>query len=95
MSSTMKKARNGLLILGTAASCIALASCGGNNGSTASTPPVTPPPPAMKELDTAAVLAIVQTMTSDTTVPFQVDNAAVAVTPVGDETGTPISVNAM
>ena len=91
----MKKARNGLLILGTAASCIALASCGGNNGSTASTPPVTPPPPAMKELDTAAVLAIVQTMTSDTTVPFQVDNAAVAVTPVGDETGTPISVNAM
>ena len=91
----MNKARNGLLILGTAASCIALASCGGNSGSTASTPPITPPPPATRDLDTAGVLAIVQTMTSETAAPFQVDNAAVVVTPVGDETGTPISVNVM
>jgi hypothetical protein len=91
----MKKARSALLILSTAASCVALASCGGNDGSTAHTPPVTTPPPATKDLDTAAVLAIVQTMTSETAVPFQVDGAAVAITPVGDETGTPISVNVM
>jgi hypothetical protein len=46
------------------------------------------------DLDTAAVLAIVQTKTSETADPFQVDNGAVAVTPVGDETSTPISADA-
>jgi hypothetical protein len=45
-------------------------------------------------LDTAAVLVIVQTKTSETADPFQVDGSAVAVTPVGDETGAPISVDA-
>jgi hypothetical protein len=44
------------------------------------------------DLDTAAVLAIVQTKTSETADPFQVDNGAVAVTPIGDETSAPISV---
>jgi hypothetical protein len=89
----MKK-RNALLILSAAASCVALASCGGDNGGTVSTPPVTPPPPAVKNLDTAAVLAIAQT-TSETAAPFQVDNGAVVLTPVGDETGTPIGVDVM
>jgi hypothetical protein len=45
------------------------------------------------ELDTAAVLAIVQTKTSETTEPFEVDSGAVAVIPVGDETSSPISVD--
>jgi hypothetical protein len=45
------------------------------------------------DLDTAAVLAIVRTKTSETADPFQVDNGAVAVTPIGDETGAPISVD--
>ena len=46
-----------------------------------------------KDLDTAAVLAIVQTMTSETAEPFQVDGGLVVVTPVGDQTSSPISVN--
>jgi len=46
------------------------------------------------DLDTAAVLAIVRTKTSDSAEPFEVDNAAVAVTPIGDETSAPISVDA-
>jgi hypothetical protein len=45
------------------------------------------------ELDTAAVLAIVQTKTSETAEPFQVDNGAVEVIPVGDQTSAPISVD--
>jgi hypothetical protein len=45
------------------------------------------------ELDTAAVLAIVQTKTFENTEPFEVDNGAVAVIPVGDETSSPISVD--
>jgi hypothetical protein len=54
---------------------------------------MTPPPPTAKDLDTAAVLAIVRTQTSETTDPFEVDNGAIAVTPVGDETSSPIDVN--
>jgi hypothetical protein len=46
------------------------------------------------DLDTAAVLAIVQTMTSETAAPFAVDGGLVVVTPVGDETSAPISVDA-
>jgi hypothetical protein len=46
------------------------------------------------DLDTAGVLAIVQTKTSETAAPFQVDDGAVAVTPVGDETSAPIGVDA-
>jgi hypothetical protein len=53
---------------------------------------IQPPPPTM-DLDTAAVLVIVQTKTSETTEPFQVDGGLVAVTPVGDETSAPISVD--
>jgi hypothetical protein len=46
------------------------------------------------ELDSAAVLAIVQTQTSETAEPFQVDDFAVEVIPVFDETSAPISVDA-
>jgi hypothetical protein len=92
------KARDALLIVGAAAGCMVLASCGGNGGNTVSTPPAAPPaappPPVTMELNAAAVLAIVQTKTSETAEPFQVNDAAVAVTPVGDETGAPISVDA-
>jgi|SRR5580658_886926 hypothetical protein len=96
------KSRIGLLISGTAVVCMALASCGGDSGSAPppappappAAPPAPPPPPPMTmDLDTGAVLVLVQTTTSETTEPFQVDGAAVAVTPVGDETSSPISVD--
>jgi hypothetical protein len=87
------------LMIGTAVmSCTLLASCGGSHHTPVQTsggpPPPPPPPPPTKDLDTAAVLAIVQTQTSETADPFEVDNAAIAVTPVGDETSSPISVDA-
>jgi len=86
------------LMIGTAVmSCTLLASCGGSHHTPVQTsggPPPPPPLPPTKDLDTAAVLAIVQTQTSETTDPFEVDNAAIAVTPVGDETSSPISVDA-
>jgi len=97
------KARIALLIASTAVVCMALASCGGNGGSaappappSAPTPPSPPPPtaPMAMDLDTAAVLAIVQTMTSETAAPFAVDGGLVVVTPIGDETSAPISVDA-
>lgn len=95
------KARIVLLVASVALSCMLLASCGGSNHG--GTPPVTmmpppppppPPPPMTKDLDTAAVLAIVRTQTSETADPFEVDYGAVAVTPVGDETSSPIGVDA-
>lgn len=88
------KARNALLI-GAAMAGGLLAACGGNH---AGQPPVTmqpppPPPPSTKDLDTAAILNIIQTQTSETAEPFEVDNAAVAVTPTGDETSSPVNVD--
>jgi hypothetical protein len=73
-----------------------LAGCGGDHHTSGSPPPPPPPPPPSmtKDLDTAAVLAIVQTQTSETADPFEVDNAAIAVTPIGDETSSPVSVDA-
>jgi len=87
------------LMIGTAVVCCAmLAGCGGSNNhapvQTSGGPPPPPQPPPTKDLDTAAVLAIVQTQTSETADPFEVDNAAIAVTPMGDETSSPISVDA-
>ena len=91
------KARIAFLIGAALASCTLLAGCGGNDHG--NTPPVTmmpPPPPApsTKNLDTAAVLNIIETQTSETADPFAVNDAAVAVTPVGDETSAPVSVDA-
>jgi hypothetical protein len=92
------KTRIALLITSTAVVCTALASCGGSASgppSALSTPPAaTAPPPMTMYLDTAAVLAIVQTKISETSEPFQVDGAAVEVIPVVDETNAPISVDA-
>jgi hypothetical protein len=92
--------RIALLISSTAVVCMALASCGGSGASPAPAAPPAPPPappaappPVTMDLDTAAVLAIVQTMTSETAQPFQVDNGAVEVIPVGDETSAPISID--
>jgi hypothetical protein len=85
------------LMIGSAVmSCALLAACGGSHHSPVQTGggPPPPPPPPTKDLDTAAVLAIVQTQTSETTDPFEVDDAAIAVTPIGDETSSPISVDA-
>jgi hypothetical protein len=90
-------ARIGLIIGAAVLSGALLAGCGGSNHSPVQTsggPPPPPPPPPTKDLDTAAVLAIVQTQTSETTDPFEVDGAAIAVTPIGDETSAPISVDA-
>jgi hypothetical protein len=83
------------LIIGAGAmSSALLAGCGGDHHTSGSPPPPPPPPSMTKDLDTAAVLAIVQTQTSETADPFEVDNAAIAVTPIGDETSSPVSVDA-
>ena len=94
------KAKSALSIGGVVLSCMVLASCGSDHHGASMPPapspppsPPPPPPPMTMDLDTAAVLAIVQTKTSDTADPFQVDNGAVAVTPIGDETSAPISVD--
>ena len=93
------KPRITLLISSTAVVCMALASCGGSGaGAPPSAPPTpptppAPPPPVTMNLDTAAVLAIVQTKASETAEPFQVDNGAVEGIPVGDQTSAPISVD--
>jgi hypothetical protein len=84
-------------LTGGAALSLLLGACGGGRGG--SMPPAMPmppmPPPTMTmNLDTAAVLVIVQTKTSETAAPFAVDDGAVAVTPVGDETSLPLSVDA-
>jgi len=82
------------ILVSTTVVCMGLASCGGNRGGAPPTaPPSAPAPPPPMDLDTAAVLAIVQTKTSETTSPFAVDGGLVAVTPVGDETSAPISVD--
>ena len=92
------KARIASSIGGVWLCCRLLAGCGGGNHGSSMPPMQTgmpPPPPVMTmDLDTSAVLVIVQTKTSETADPFQVDGAAVAVTPVGDETSAPISVDA-
>jgi hypothetical protein len=85
------KARIAILIGISAASCW-LASCGGSHHGAPKQ--MGPPPPMTKDLDTAAVLAIIGTQTSETADPFEVDNAAVAVTPIGDETSAPLAVDA-
>jgi hypothetical protein len=88
------KAKFAFLIGAAVVCCSLLAGCGGDHHGA---PPTTmpPPPPSMtKDLDTAAVLAIVKTQTSETADPFEVDNAAIAVTPIGDETSAPASVDA-
>lgn len=87
------KAKIALWIGATALGCMALAGCGGSNNTASNPPPPTVPAAPTTQLDTAEVLAVVQTKTSETTAPFQVDNGAVAVTPTGDETGEPISVD--
>jgi hypothetical protein len=84
-----------LLLIGSGVCCL-LAACGDSHrGGTPmqTNPPPPPPPSTTQNLDTAAVLAIVQTQTSDTADPFEVDNAAVAVTPTGDETSAPVNVD--
>ena len=92
------KQRIALLIGSAALCCAALAGCGGGDHGMAMQPtqPGMPmPPPVMTmDLDTAAVLVIVQTKTSETADPFAVDGNVVAVTPAGDETGSPMSVDA-
>jgi outer membrane murein-binding lipoprotein Lpp len=81
-----------LMILGGAAvGAMTLTGCGSSDNGTASTPPTLPAP--TQQLDTATVLSIVQTRTSETTQPFAVDAGAVTVVPADDETGTPIMVN--
>jgi hypothetical protein len=89
------KAKFAFLFGAAIVSCGLLASCGGDHhGAPPTTMPPPPPPSMTKDLDTAAVLAIVKTQTSETADPFEVDNAAIAVTPAGDETSAPVSVDA-
>lgn len=88
------KAKSFFLIGAGVVSCSLLASCEGHHHGTPPTTMPPPPPPMTKDLDTAAVLAIVKTQTSETADPFEVDNAAIAVTPIGDETSAPVSVDA-
>jgi hypothetical protein len=92
-------ARIAVMIGAAALSGVLLTGCGSSHHGPVQTsggppPPPPPPPPTPKQLDTAAVLAVVQTQTSETTDPFEVDNGAVAVTPMGDETSSPVAVDA-
>lgn len=86
------KTKIALAITSTAVGGLMLASCGGGDQS-AGPPPAGPPAVATEQLDTAEVLAIAQTRTSETSSPFAVDGGAVVVTPADDETGTPIPIN--
>lgn len=88
------KTKTALAITGTAMSSVMLASCGGGND----TVPFPPTPPATSltsttDLNTADVLSIVQTQTSETSSPIKVDGGAIVVVPTDDETGTPIPIN--
>jgi hypothetical protein len=88
------KAKVALSIGGTALGCMALVGCGGGgNGSVASPPQATNPPVTTVQLDTLEVLSIAQTKTSETSQPFLVDSGAVVITPAGDETGEPLTVD--
>ena len=80
-----------LLSVGAALNLL-LGGCSGSHG--AYMPPAPPGMPSTMNLDTAALLGLIETKTSETAQPFAVDNGAVAVTPAGDETSAPISVNA-
>jgi hypothetical protein len=97
MRSFNMKTKAALLIGVTAASALSLAACGGSDRppSAGMAPPT--PPPMEQDLDTASVLSIVQNTTSENGVPFEVDvsatNGGVVVTPVGDETSAPVSVD--
>lgn len=71
------------LIGGAAAGCMAIAGCGG--GSHLVSSPVTPPP-TTTVLETNTVLQIVQSQTSETAQPFQVDNGVVVFAQVDDST---------
>jgi hypothetical protein len=91
------KARIAILMLGAVLAGAALVGCGGDHGRSPppTAPPTPPTPPAMTmNLDTTAVLAIIQSQTSETAEPFEVDGALIAVTPIGDETSPPQSVDA-
>jgi hypothetical protein len=81
------------LLMGGAALNLLLGGCGGGNRG-ADMPPAPSSMPNTMALDTAALLGLIETKTSDTAQPMTVDNGAVAVTPAGDEAGVPISVNA-
>jgi len=81
-----------LILAGASATgCLALAGCGGGEPTAMS--PMGPPPPATEQLDTSAVLAIVQTRTSETSTPFAINGGLVEITPSNDDTGMPIPVN--
>lgn len=82
------------VIVGSAAAavgCLALGGCGSGESSASAAPPTSTPMPT-EDLDTASVLSIVQTRTSETSTPFMVDGGAVAVTPADDDTSLPIPV---
>jgi hypothetical protein len=88
------KAKVALSIGGTALGCMALVGCGGGGNNSVSSPAqATNPPVTTVQLDTYDVLSIAQTKTSETSQPFLVDGGAVAITPAGDETGEPITVD--
>jgi hypothetical protein len=94
------KVKIALWTAGTALGCVALASCGGGGNSTtsSSSPPAAGNPPMpVQQLDTAEVLAIAQTQTSETSKPFQVDAGAngggVLVVPPDDVVDAPITVD--
>jgi len=76
-----------------AVGCLALAGCGGGNENPSYPAAAFNPATPTQQLDTAELLAIVQTQTSETSQPFAVDGGAVEVIPTGDETGEPIPVD--
>ncbi len=88
------KASNLIAYLLGAGICASLYACGGHDRDTTPVQPVQQPPgqpqTMMLTVNDVLVKAKVQSETDD---PFAVNNAAVSVTPTGDETSDPTSVN--
>jgi hypothetical protein len=88
------KTKVALAVTGTVLGSLTLASCGGGGNDTVPFPSGPPPSTSSTtDLNTADVLSIVQTRTSETASPIVVDGGAIAVVPTDDETGEPIPVN--
>jgi hypothetical protein len=83
------KARTALVLAVSALGGAVLTGCGGSDESGN---PITPTSNQAQSLDTSQVLALAQ-QTSEVSAPFAVNNDAIVITPIDDETSEPLSIN--